>query len=273
MIKYLFTDGTNEVREVETKEELDSLIAASQDPSGVRIWLFSTCEWISYADYKKGSRRQLPVKNNIEKPAEKIKAVPVRRNGWLKRAILITLAGVTVFLVYNFTRIKWEKAQPLQIMASRPANVPMLNADSLLLALESARGTKLDKVTKTNLRIRNTWPERILLQLNTERDTANGNTRFHGIELSIDNTTGYHIDEAIVEVSIWKKEELSRADTFHLSGISYAKAAKRVIENGYKGDSLSVSFQYIRAKSFNFCYAADKESNYGNPADRWFCRE
>ncbi len=273
MEKYLFTDGTNEVREAQSKEELDSFIAATADTASVRIWLFSTCEWVSYADFtKKGKRHGIKkvarATDNTEEPL-----IPQRRSNLLKRFIFFTLAGTTVFLVYNFTRIRWEKVQPLQTTASRPANVPMLNADSLLLAVEAARGQKLDKTTRTNLRIRNTWPELITLQLQAYRDTAADNSRFRNIELSIDNSTGYHIDEAIVNIIAWKQDEISSTDTFHISGISYAQAAKRIVEKTYRCDSLSVSFEYIRARRFNFCYSADKKSNYGNAADRWYCRE
>ena len=186
---------------------------------------------------------------------------------------MFTLAGAAIFLVYNFTKIKWEKAPPLNIMAVRPSNVPLMDIDSLIQFLEDSRGQKLDKITKTNLRIRNTWPERITLQLTAGRDTSNMGSKYYGIELSIDNSTGYNIDNAIVKLSIWKDHELNNSDTFHFTNISYVMAAKRKVENSYRGDSLSVSFQSIKARVFNFCYSSDKKSNYGNNNDRWFCRE
>ena len=53
MEKYLFTDGTNVIREVESDEELHNLIQSSAEPGKVRIWIFNTNEWISLADFNK----------------------------------------------------------------------------------------------------------------------------------------------------------------------------------------------------------------------------
>jgi hypothetical protein len=271
MEKYLFTDGTGEIREVQSEEELNALIKSATHPDRIRIWLFSSNEWISYAAFSKSS---YPAGKKIVTAIIEPDTTepPVRKRGWLKKTLLFTLAGATVFLVYNFTRIKWERIEPLNVFAARPANVPGINADSVIDLIEAVRGQKLDKTTRTNLRIRNTWPERILLQLDTERESKGNTTRYSNIQITLDNATGYLIDEAIVKLTVWKKDEATRSDTIRFSNIGYATPAKQDIKEGYRGDSIAVSFYSIKARSFNFCYSVDKQSNYGNMADRWFCK-
>ena len=271
-------DGTNVVREVQSKEELHSLVQSSGDPGRIRIWIFDTSEWITYADFSKRSVANVfPLKKAIAKVEKKKEATvvrkPARPNTRVVKYFIAIITGATIFLVYNFTRLKWSTASPLQISPARPANTPLLNVDSLIQVIETVRGQKLDKVTLTNLRIRNTWPDRIELQLKSDRDTSEAGTKFYNIELSIDNSTGYNIDNAVVELKDWKNDVMTRSDTFHFSNISYAALANRGLAEEYRGDSLSVSFLSIKAKSFNFCYSADKESNYGNLNDRWFCKE
>jgi hypothetical protein len=286
MDKYLFTDGTNGVREVQSQEELKTLIASASQPDKIRIWIFNTNEWINYAGFSNGvlltgkEKNNHVVKSNLPVSISEngLSKRPANGKGGLKKVLIFILAAAGIFLVYNFTRIKWEKASPLNITAARPSNVPLVNTDSLVQFVEDSRGQKLDKVTKTNLRIRNDWPERITLQLNSDRDISNAGSRYYNAELSIDNSTGYNIDNAVVKLTVWKNNEadgyrVSSTDTFHFNNISYAVAAKRKVDNIYRGDSISVSFQSIRAKVFNFCYSADKKSNYGNNNDRWFCRE
>jgi len=281
MNKYLFTDGTSGVREVQSQEELKTLIASAVQPDKIRIWIFNTNEWINYAGFSNGvlltrkEKNNPVVKNNLPASISENGLSKRSENGLrgVKKFLFFIVAATGIFLVYNFTRIRWEKASPLNITAARPSNVPLINTDSLIQFMEESRGQKLDKVTKTNLRIRNTWPERITLQLNTDRDVSSAGSRYSNAELSIDNSTGYNIDNAVVKFIVWKNNEVSRTDTFHFSNISYAAAAKRKLDNIYRGDSLSVSFQSIKAKVFNFCYSADKKSNYGNSGDRWFCRE
>ncbi|MBK5271121.1 MAG: hypothetical protein JJE22_08920, partial [Bacteroidia bacterium] len=194
-------------------------------------------------------------------------------NGWLKKFLFILVACTVAFLIYNFTRIKWEKAAALNITAARPANSPALDVDSLIQTIENSRGQKFDKVTNTNFRIRNTWPDRIVLRMDTDHDTNNGGNRYYNAHLAIDNSTGYNIDNAVVKLTVWKNNEVSSADTFVFKNISYAAIAKRDVANSYRGDSISISFQSIKSKSFNFCYSDDKKSNYGNLNDRWFCKE
>jgi hypothetical protein len=176
-----------------------------------------------------------------------------------------------IFLVYNFTRVTWRKASALSIIAERPSNSPVANVDSITGTIESLRGQKLDKITRTNLRIRNTWPDLIQLQLTADRDTSREGLRYRNLEFSIDNSTGYNIDNAVVKLNVWKDNEAT-SDTIRFDNISYAEPAKRTIETAHRGDSISVSFISIRAKAFNFCYSSEKKSNYGNYNDRWFCR-
>lgn len=279
MEKYLFTDGTNGVREVQSDEELQKLIQSSGDTGKIRIWVFNTNEWVTYAEFSKQVNAKLPpVKKIVNKEEKKngavVKPRPARRYNGLARLFAVLVIAVAIFFVYNnFTRIKWSKASPLEITAARPDNVPVLNIDSLIAEIEYNRGQKVDKVTATNLRIRNTWPDRIQLQLKADRDTNQDEAKFYNIDLSIDNSTGYNIDQAVVELTNWKNNEVSKVDTFHFKNIGYAAPAKRTVEGEYRGDSLSVSFLLLRSKAFNFCYAAEKESNYGNLNDRWFCRE
>jgi hypothetical protein len=276
MEKYLFTDGTNVIREVESREELQLLIQSAAEPSRIRIWIFSTSEWISIADFNKQPSRQ---NSFIKKtaPASDVKETgkPARKSsipGFLKKISIGIVTAAAIFLVYNFTRVTWHKASPISIAAERPINTPEVNVDSIIETIELLRGQKLDKITKTNLRIRNTWPDLVQLQLSTDRDTSKEGSRFYNLELSIDNSTGYNIDNAVVKLNVWKNGEAS-SDTIHFTNITYASPAKRKIETLYRGDSVSVSFISIRSKAFNFCYSSDKKSNSVNYNDRWFCKE
>jgi hypothetical protein len=278
MEKYLFTDGTNAVREVQSEEELQTLIQSSGDPGKIRIWVFSTSEWITCTEFSKNSvAKIIPINKTVNKEEDKRVATPVSKPsttyGGLIKLFIAVVAGLAIFLVYNFTRIKWSTATPLEIAAPRPANVPLLDVDSLIQFIEYTRGQKLDRVTSTNLRIRNTWPDRIQLQLKTDRDTSQAGTKFYNINITIDNSTGYNIDNAVVEFKNWKNGQLSKTDTIRFDYVGYAAPATRNVPGEWKGDSLSVSFLSLKSKAFNFCYAAGKESNYGNLNDRWFCKE
>lgn len=277
MEKYLFTDGTNVIREVESKEELAILIQSCTEPAKAKIWLFNTNEWISLADFNKRSpKNNSPVKKTPAVAETEVYPVPVRRLGipsLAKKTLIGIAAVVAIFLIYNFTKLTWRKASTLSIIAERPENTPLVDADSLIEMIEVLRGQKLDKMTKTNLRIRNNWPDLLQLQLTAERDTSREGLRYYNIELSVDNSTGYSIDKAVAELVVWKNDGTSVTDTIQFSNISYAFPAKRKLETSYRGDSISVSFNLIRSKAFNFCYSSDKKSNYGNYNDRWFCRE
>ena len=275
MEKYLFTDGTNVIREVESDEELLSLIQSATEPGKVRIWIFNTSEWISLADFNKRSHKVIVTDKRIPpvitpeviKPARKPAA-----SSYLKKIVIGIIIAGAIFLVYNFTKVTWRKASPVTLFAERPANTPVTNVDSLIESIELLRGQKLDKITRTNLRIRNTWPDLVQLQLNADRDTSKEGLRYYNTELSIDNSTGYHIDNAVVKFNFWQNGQVSHSDTAVFTNITYSAPAKRKIEGVFKGDSVSVAFYYIKSKSFNFCYSADKKSNYGNYNDRWYCK-
>jgi hypothetical protein len=279
MEKYLFTDGTNVIREVESKEELASLIQSSPDSSKIRIWVFNSSEWISAADFNKRSRSTVVPFTTNKKTEQQVitKEEPkqVKRrfdSGLLKKMLIGILVPTGIFLVYNFTRVSWKKTTPLTVMAERPANSPALDVDSLIEEMEWTRGLPLDKTTRTNLRIRNTWPDRVQLQLTTDRDVSREGYRYYNLEFSIDNSTGYNLDNATIELSVWKNGFVTSSDTIVFNNIGYAAPARRNLETVYRGDSVSVAFSSIRARSFNFCYSSDKKSNYGNYSDRWFCK-
>lgn len=280
MNKFLFTDGTNGVIEVQSQEELETLIESAEQPGKVRIWLFSTNEWISYAAFRKQtppvSRKEKPVA--INGSASLISSELLSNNQpkrtasrWFKKVLYFTGATAGVFLVFNFTKIKWEKAEPVNTTAARPVNVPDMDIDSLIYEIEESRGQAIDRNTRTNLRLRNTWPERILLQLVADRETNGSGSRFFNVDVSIDNTTGFNLDNAVVKLSVWKNNKVSLTDTLHFGSIRYDKLSKRELDYRYKGDSISVSFESIKAKSFNFCYTSVTKNNSGNYNDRWFC--
>lgn len=277
MEKYLFTDGTNVVREVQSDEELQRLIQSSGDTGKIRIWVFNTNEWITYTEFSKQFTAKTPSfkKTAVDKEKAETVVQPKRAKpfaGLTKLLILPTVAAA-VFLIYNFTRIKWSKVSPLEMTAERPGNTTIMDIDSLIAEIEYSRGQKLDKITATNLRIRNTWPDRIVLQLKSDRDSSQDGIKFYNINLSIDNSTGYNVDQLVAELKSWKNNEVIKLDTFQFRNIGYAAPAKRNVPGEYLGDSLSVSFLSLRSKAFNFCYSAEKESNYGNLNDRWFCKE
>lgn len=278
MNKFLFTDGTNGVKEVQSQDELESLIESATQPDKIRIWLFSSNEWISYAAFRKQVpptiRKQKPETiNNLATLTNDGQPLPAPSKQWVKKILYFTGAAAGIFLVFNFTKIKWEKATPVNISAARPANVPNMDIDSLIDEIEYTRDQALDRNTKTNLRLRNTWPERILLQLMADRETSGNGSRYFNIDVSIDNTTGYNLDNALIKLSVWKNSKVSLTDTVRFSNIRYDKLSKRQLDYRYKGDSISVAFESIKAKAFNFCYSAGTKNNSGNYNDRWFCRE
>ena len=275
MEKFLFTDGMNGVREVQSLEELHTLIESVEQKDKIRIWLFSSNEWISYAAFKKNvpatSRKEKIVTATVDN-RQSIKSSK-SGNAWMKKLVYATGAGICIFLVFNFTKIKWQKVEPLNTSAMRPANVPMMDVDSLIEEIEYTRGTLIDKNTKNNLRLRNTWPDRIDLKLHSEKESSSSGSRFFNVDISIDNATGVMLDNAVVKLSVWKDNRENVVDTFRFSNIRYDKLLTRQLENTYKGDSLSLSFESIKAKAFNFCYSAALKNNSGNYNDRWFCRE
>ena len=281
MDKFLFTDGTNEVREVQSQDELENLIQSAAQPDKIRIWLFSSNEWINFAAYRKQvpapiRKDKLAIHTTNQYATANYVTIATRAGKgkrWLKKFLYTTGAAAGVFLVFNFTKIKWEKADPVSIAAVRPANVPEMDIDSLIYEIEDARDVTLDRSTRTNLRLRNTWPERIELRLNAEREISNAGSRYFNADISIDNSTGFTLDNAVVKLSVWKNGKVSLTDTLRFSNIRYDKVMKDQLTDTYRGDSISVSFESIKAKAFNFCYSAAIKNNSGNNNDKWFCRE
>src|ERR1700752_3754064 len=190
MNKWLFTDGTNGVKELQSQEELRTEIGAAPNPDKIRIWTFSSNEWISYSAFQK--KYPFIVKKEMAVASVSTAAIPVRTSRgklWLKKFLFVSGAAAGVFLIFNFTKMKWTKAAPVNITAARPSNVPLMDIDSLITTIEFDRGILIDRSTRTNLRLRNTWPDRVELKLNAERETSNGGSRYFNIDVSIDNTT------------------------------------------------------------------------------------
>jgi hypothetical protein len=274
MDKYLFTDGTNGIKEAHTKEELLSLINSSPDPANTRIWKFNSNEWTRYADllkkdpsFKQGHDRKIN-----PQPVSSITRQKEPNPWWKKTAIAAFILGWAL-LVFNFTSAKWEPAEPLQTSAIRPTNVPVMDIDSLVEEIEWMRGKLVDKGTRQNLRLRNNWPEYILLKLEAEQEKKGAASRYINAHLKLENATGLELDKVLVEVQVWKKGKASIADTLHFEKVKYDQTTKRALPGIYQGDSLSLSFRTIRAKAFNFCYSSSVKNNSGNYNDRWFCRD
>ncbi len=273
MKKYLFTDGTSGVKEAQSQEELENFIDASANSAIIRIWLFSSSEWITYTSFRK--QHPAPARKeiiNIDTSASIVTAENPGKKKWLKKFLFVSAIATGALLVFNFTRIRWEKASPVNFIASRPDNVPVMDIDSLISEIEYDRGDYLDRNTKTNLRLRNTWPDRIELKLNAEQETNGTLSRYFNIDISIDNTTGFNLDRAVVRLNTWKDGKLRNTDTVQFNGIRYDKLSSRRLSNSYRGDSIAISFESIRAKAFNFCYSSEIKNNSGNYNDRWFCR-
>ncbi|MBS1622132.1 MAG: hypothetical protein JST10_10690 [Bacteroidetes bacterium] len=283
MEKFLFNDGTNVIQELHSAEELKSLLRSCSDPSRTRIWEFDSNEWISYTDFaKKYSFSFLPSPDLKRKEVAPLAdGDETETPGWkrkVKRFSFVILIIAAALLIYNFTHIKWESAGVISRMASRPANMPDVNVDSLIQVIEMQRGQSLDKVTRTNFRIRNSWPDKISLKLTGDKFSNKVTNKFENLKLTIDNSTGYNLNNAIVQLNTWKKVspdhfEISNTDTVRFSNIGYVLPAIRNVERSYQGDSLSASFYSIKSKGFNFCYSSEKQSNYGNINDRWYCKD
>jgi hypothetical protein len=267
----------NGVKEVQSLEELKNLIESAEQADKIQIWQFNTNEWLRLNEFQKKnpfiSKKEKTSSVVIGNKQPLINTSPAKRKGWLKKSLYIIGLAISLFLVFNFTRIKWKKADPVNIAAIRPDNVPSMDIDSLIYEIENERGVSLDRSTKTNLRLRNTWPERILLQLAAEQETSSIGSRYFNVDLSIDNTTGFNIDNAVVKLLLWKGNKVHTMDTIQFNSIGYDKVQRRKFEKAFRGDSISISFESIKAKAFNFCYSAGIKNNSGNYNDRWFCRQ
>jgi hypothetical protein len=275
MNKFLFSDETHGVKEVQSLAELEILIQSSEQPDKIRIWLFNSTEWISYQVFRrqfpKGIQKDIPAMlNGLSSISERQPAIS-KKNG-MRRMLFFIGAAVCIFLVFNFTKIDWEKAEPVSMIASRPANVLSMDIDSLIEEIEYTRGQQIDRNSKTNIRLRNTWPDRIVLKVEADKEKNNAESRVYNFIISIDNTTGYNIDKAIVKLSVWKNEKIFHTDTLQFENILYNKLSKRILDVRYKGDSIAVSFESIKAKAFNFCYASSTKNISGNENDKWFCK-
>ncbi len=268
MAKYLITDGTGKMTETDSREQIRLFEETSAETGKIRVWVFNTNEWISYQSFcKKYPETQKQAKP--EQVSRPLRNEPGKK--WLKKFLFAATITAVALLVFNFTNVKWEKAEPLKITAARPENVPVVDIDSLITVIEFARFKTLDRSTRTNFRLRNSWPERILLQLSADREKSNAGSRFRNIEISIDNTTGFNVDNAVVKFQVWKNGRVSRTDTLEYKQVRFDRMPVRQINDVIRGDSLSVSFQSLRAKQFNFCYSAGTKNNSGNYNDRWFC--
>lgn len=275
MKKFLFTDGTTGVMEVQGTDELEDLIRQAAHPSRVRIWVYSSNEWISYDAYRKLYPAPLQRSGTTTGAivSQTLPATSRKKAGGFRKMVYLFGAVAGVLLAVNFTQIKWEKADPVTSTAARPLNMPQMDIDSLIEEVEGARGQSLDRSTRTNLRLRNTWPDRILLQVAAERETNGSSSRFYNVNVSIDNTTGFFIDNAVVRYFVWRNGKIGQTDTLQFQSIRYDKLSKRQAPGRFRGDSISVAFESIRARAFNFCYSASTKNNSGNYNDRWFCRE
>lgn len=279
MDKFLFSDGTNAIKEVYSAKELQDLLDQAEHKETVRIWKFNSNEWISYADFVKQFPLFIPKRQDkqlingsfIPETAILVRTAPRKKK--IGRFILYLLLAGVIVLVFNFTRLGKETTSQVIISAKRPGNVPVMDMDSLISDIEDKRGQKIDRNTKNNLRLRNTWPERIMLQATASKETNKNGNRFSAINISLDNTTGYKIDKAVVKLIIWKNNKETIGDAIQFADIPYTGMIKRELGGTYRGDSISVAFDEIKAGAFNFCYSADIENRSGNYNDRWFCRE
>jgi hypothetical protein len=276
MNKFLFTDGLNGVQQAASAEELETRIESSSEKDRIRIWVYNTNEWISVSAY----RKQFPA--TVKRPkvpgdlsGKNARPLPPvsKKLHWSKKLVYTTMAAAGIFLIFNFTRIKWQAAAALSTSAVRPANMPGMDIDSLISEIETDRGQTLDRSTRTNLRLRNTWPDRILLQLSADRETSTAGTRYSNLNISIDNTTGFPLDQAVVRLLSWKNNKASVEDTFHFNSVRFEKLSNRLVDQKIKADSLSVDFQSIRAKAFNFAYSVSVKNEPGQYTDRWFSRD
>ena len=273
MDKYLFTDGTNGVREVYSKEELLTLISSAPEPARARIWVFHSNEWISATAFISQQPKGTFVHTNSSPVVSaELTTIPVqKKKGWT--LLGYCLAAITAaLLIFNFTRAGWEPNGSFSNTTFRPDDVPRLDPDSLALVIEWQRGKALDKGTRTNLRIRNNWPDYLQASLKADKEKKGNTNRINNINISLDNTTGYQIDEAVIRILSWKNGKSSIADTVRFKGIRYDKILNRQLNDSFRADSLSLEFEMIRAKSFNFCYSIGSVAN-NNQNDRWFCRD
>ena len=277
MEKFLFTDGTGGIKEAHSRQELEDLADASLNKQGIQVWVYNHQEWLNWTifinRFPGNKRRPVTKATKAGIPETEPTIVPAKRPRRGLKLLGYGLVATAIFLVFNFTRLNWEEAPDITVRATRPGNVPYINVDSLVSSIEQSRGQRIDRNTKSNLRLRNTWPEHILLSATAKRSMNGNSTKYNNLVVTIDNTTGHPIEEATVLITILKDDQVSFSDTLHFSDITHNGEVMRAIPGVMKGDSLAVTFAEIKAKSFNFCYSDKTENNSGNYNDRWFCRE
>ena len=123
MKKYLFMDGTNVIREVQSDEELQALIQSSAELDKIRIWIFNSNEWLTHAEFCKQKFGRVAESKNEPAREESAKKItvsqkPARSRG-ISRVLVLLITAAAIFLVYNFTRIKWRKIQILKFLKLR----------------------------------------------------------------------------------------------------------------------------------------------------------
>ena len=204
MEKFLFTDGSSGVREASSRKELEEFAANAAGGPGLKVWVYGRNEWLGYAAFT--TQYPLTARHNRKEQAEfpaHAASPSVKPARWKKRLLGYTAVIILLLLVFNFTRMRWEKPVTVTMSSTRPANVPVMDVDSLVRDIELRRGEKIDRNTKSNLRLRNTWPEVILLETTATKERSDRANKFSGISIKVDNTTGHVIDEAIVMLNSW----------------------------------------------------------------------
>lgn len=286
-MKFLFNDGSGSVREVHSEEELNILINNTSQKQLIRIWLFNSSQWISYNDYLRIQKPsplkkfQVPlIEESVATEEQNQTAAPRKITKFLTtvKVVVISAAIIGIATVVAFALMKKEWLEPSSaiVYADRPENSPTINTDSLVAVIQETEFRILEKLTKTNLRLRNNWPDKIVLSLAySKSQNANDNTRFRfdHTTINLENTTGYDLDNAVVEVKVWRLHQNVLTDTFHFAAVRHAIPAVKDTGKEYQGDSISLNFQKIRSYGLNFCYTYDLPSVSGNPNDKWFCKD
>src|SRR5690606_30158441 len=204
-----------------------------------------------------------PAREQIN-PIDATVPVPKSRGRWKRRLPAYAFIAVCIFLVFNFTKLRWEKPEQVTLTASRPANVPVMDVGSLIADIEYTRREKIDRDTKSNLSLRNTWPDVIRLEISAACKGSDRKNKYSSTAMKLDNTTRHTTNGAVVMLNSWKGGKITNIDTFHFSNIGYNRAVHREIKHEVKADSISVAFQSIQAKTFNFCYSISKDNPSGN---------
>ena len=133
MDKFLFTDGTNGVREVHSKEELLALVQSATNHSLIRIWPFGSNAWMTWPVFQSAYAKFL---SQTVQPVHEVPAsgqVPPKRS--YQPLLLLPVLLIGALLIFNFTRADWKESGSLSTTSPRPANVPVMDPDSLALEI------------------------------------------------------------------------------------------------------------------------------------------